>query len=84
MLPHGFKKVRYYGFLNPTNKVLLLRLQYMLGTVEPKEKETETENEIEIKPKKPCCPVCGKEMILFKILLPMKMIDAIKEQVVPP
>jgi hypothetical protein len=29
--PKGFHKVRYFGFLHPTNKVILKRLQLLLG-----------------------------------------------------
>ena len=68
VLPQGFKKIRYYGFLNSTNKALLLKLQYTLGTVEPKQQTPDDEKQTPFN--KPCCPVCGKEMILFSILLP--------------
>ena len=30
VLPKGFHKVRYYGFLHPTNKLTLQRLQLLL------------------------------------------------------
>jgi hypothetical protein len=82
VLPQGFKKVRYYGFLNSGNKELLLKLQYTLGTVEPKEETSEDEKQTQSP--KPCCPVCGKEMILCSILLPEKYNGSVQKQAAPP
>lgn len=66
VLPRGFKKVRHYGFLSGRNKEVLLRLHYILGTVELKPEEEPT-----FEPWIPTCPKCGKEMQLFKILEPV-------------
>ncbi len=65
VLPQGFKKVRHYGFLNSKYKQALASLQYILGTV-----EVEAEKDNNKKPHKPCCPVCGKEMIMIGIFEP--------------
>ena len=58
VLPQNFKKVRHYGFLNSKYKQVLATLKYKLGVV-----EIETETEKSINHQKPCCPICGKEMI---------------------
>lgn len=63
VLPKGFKKVRHFGFLASRNKELLARLQYKLGTV-----ELEPEDEEHLK--MPCCPICGKPMLLIDIVPP--------------
>jgi hypothetical protein len=65
VLPQGFKKVRHYGFLSSKYKHVLTSLQYALGTV-----EVDAEAEKAPKPKKPCCPVCGKEMLFMGIVTP--------------
>ena len=65
VLPKGFKKVRHFGFLASRNKQLLARLHYILGAV-----ELETEDEPDPQAKIPCCPVCGKPMILIDIVPP--------------
>lgn len=82
VLPHGLKKVRYYGFLNSGNKAQLLRLQYGLGNVETKKNKAQDEKQTQLN--KPCCPVCGKEMILFRILLPAKIDASVRKQAAPP
>lgn len=65
VLPQGFKKVRHYGFLNSKYKQVLTTVQYKLGTV-----EVDTETEKNINHQKPCCPICGKEMIRIGIFEP--------------
>ena len=79
VLPRGFKKVRHYGFLNSKYRDLLATLQYILGTVEQCQ-----EKPIEQKPKKPCCPICGKEMILIGIVPADSRPITMAEQYVPP
>jgi hypothetical protein len=81
VLPSGFKKVRYYGFLNSGNKSLVLKLQYTLGTVEPNEETSDDDKQKS--PGKPCCPICGKEMILFSIRLPEKYHPDVPKQPAP-
>ncbi len=66
ILPRGFKKVCHYGFLSGRNKEVLLRLHYILGTVELK-----PEDEPTFEPWIPTCPKYGKVMQLFKILEPV-------------
>lgn len=65
VLPRGFKKVRHFGFLASRNKQLVALLHYMLGTV-----DLEPEDEPETQGKIPCCPLCGKPMILINIVPP--------------
>jgi len=64
VLPKGFKKVRHFGFLASRNKQLLALLQYRLGMVELEPDDDEQDN------KAPCCPLCGKPMLLVDILPP--------------
>ena len=82
VLPQGFKKVRHFGFLNSANKALLARLQYALGTVEPNEEISDDDKQKF--PDKPCCPICGKEMILVSILLPEKYHPDVPQKLAPP
>jgi hypothetical protein len=67
VLPKGFKKVRHYGFLSSKYKDLLATIQYILGIVENNSKQ-----EMPKKSVTPCCPICGKQMILIEILPPQK------------
>ena len=82
VLPQGFKKVRYFGFLNAGNKALLVRLQYVLGTVEPHQIDSIDAKQPSLSI--PCCPICGKQMILHSILLPDKPDNKITKNAVPP
>jgi hypothetical protein len=79
VLPRGFKKVRHYGFLNSKYKGLLTTLQYVLGTVEHNQQKQEPEDQ---KPDIPCCPICGKQMILIGLMQPDYV--QLNEQFVPP
>ena len=68
VLPTGFMKVRYYGFLNPNCKVdldtisTLIELSYGFEITRP---------EVELKPWKPItCGKCGGTLKLRVIILP--------------
>jgi len=65
VLPLGFKKARHFGFLSSRNKHTLSVLQYALGTV-----ESDDHGEDDRTAQVPCCPVCGKPMILIDIVPP--------------
>jgi hypothetical protein len=72
VLPKGFHKVRYFGFLHPTNKVTLKRLQLMLwerdsNRAEKPEQAMETGTE---KPK--LCPCCKEGIMVFVTWLPRR------------
>ena len=59
ILPKGFQKIRYYGFLATRNKAKLETI-FKLLNIKPKSKKE--------KPKKPFifhCPDCGSEMTLI-------------------
>jgi len=79
VLPRGFKKVRHFGFLSSKYKHVLKTVQYILGTVEDDKPDEDTEH----KSGRPCCPICGKEMILIGLLKP-EYYGQIEPQDVPP
>ncbi len=72
VLPTGFMKVRYYGFLNPNAAV---KLEEVRGLIELYyEFEVQTPK-IEVEPQKPLlCPHCGGELEYFCLVLPHEMI----------
>lgn len=74
ILPNGFMKIRYFGFLAHTNKkasIPLLR-QLINPNAEPVEKLTETVQEMMLRLTGldiSCCPECGKgKMVICKEL----------------
>lgn len=72
VLPKGFHKVRYYGFLHPTNKVTLQRLQLLL-VKNDRHRATAIEKEIvaRIEPLK-LCSCCKEGIMVFVGWLPKK------------
>ncbi len=76
VLPAGFVKVRYYGFLHPKNRKLFERILWALGgdpspkLAQPVDsspwKETSSSSSLH------CCPQCGRAMTLIETLLPQK------------
>lgn len=72
VLPKGFHKVRYYGFLHPTNKVTLKRLQLLLMERDRKRAAAiEQEKEARAEPVK-LCPCCKKGIMVVVGRLPRK------------
>jgi len=68
VLPTGFMKVRYFGFMNPNCKV---DLETIRGLIELSYGFTVAQPEIEIEPwQPPACPHCGGALKLRTILLP--------------
>jgi hypothetical protein len=72
VLPTGFMKVRYYGFMNPNCEVSLDRLRSLIemtcgfNVVLPKS---------ELQPRRPFpCPSCGGHLTLRCVTLPMKVL----------
>ena len=68
VLPSGFMKIRYYGFLNPNCKVSLDHIKSLIelsyGFHLPAE-------EVSLMPWKPiCCHKCGGPLKLYALLLP--------------
>ncbi|MBC8433742.1 MAG: hypothetical protein H8D96_17670 [Desulfobacterales bacterium] len=61
MLPKGFIKIRYYGFLSPGSRHLLAVVKYLLNDIGEPE-DTPTVNE----PYN--CPHCGANLRLVKSL----------------
>ena len=72
VLPHGFVKVRYYGFFGASVRSRLVALQQRLGkTADPEQAEKtvqETAN-TEVHPKI-LCPKCGQPMLFQRVLVP--------------
>ena len=72
VLPDGFHKVRYFGFLHPTNKVTLRRLQLLLwerdrNRTATVEREIEAWTEV-VK----VCPGCKKGIMIMVAWLPRR------------
>jgi len=59
VLPKGFQKVRYFGFLHPKNKTLLNTLRLLLCC------NIQVNKAVISRPFGFKCPVCGKDMILI-------------------
>jgi len=67
VLPTGFMKVRYFGFMNPNCKV---GLQAISGLIELSYGFRITKPEVELEPWPPmACPLCGGSLNLRAILL---------------
>jgi len=75
VLPEGFVKVRYYGFLHPRNRKTVQTLLWALGG-DPSQlapaQQTSGEEETTASSPSPGCPRCGRPMILIETLLPEK------------
>src|SRR5206468_2317599 len=77
VLPDGFVKVRYYGFLHPKNRPTFQTLLGALGgdpshmLAQPQGVSGDEEATTPSSPS-PGCPRCGSIMILIQTLLPDK------------
>lgn len=68
VLPTGFMKVRYFGFMNPNCKV---DLDTIRGLIELSHGFTVTQPEMKLEPRQPItCPHCGGVLKLRGIVLP--------------
>jgi len=63
VLPKGFQKIRYFGFLHPKNRVQFNILRLLLNC-KPHVRKDNNKREFIFK-----CPNCGKEMVLFDTTL---------------
>ncbi len=61
VLPRGFVKIRYYGFMAPNTKSLLAVVKYLLGA-------TRVSPLIPIPDQHYCCPLCGAKLLWLKAL----------------
>jgi len=74
VLPTGFMKIRYYGFLHPNASVslekiaALIELTFGFKIVNQKKKVGPL--------KAPICPDCGGKLIYFASALPFRLIQA--------
>ena len=65
VLPHRFRKVRYYGFLAARNKNQLQLVQYLFGRRYQPVKTATIDQSV---PKLRSCPKCGHTLILLETL----------------
>jgi hypothetical protein len=75
VLPKGFHKVRYFGFLHPTNKVTLKRLQLLLWE---RDRRRTAELEQEAAPRTTdvrVCPCCLQGLMVIVSWLPKKALS---------
>ena len=72
VLPHGFVKVRYYGFFGATLRSRLISLQKHLGkAIAPEQPDETHQDTTQAEPhQKILCPICGKPMLFQGDLLP--------------
>jgi hypothetical protein len=72
VLPHGFVKVRYYGFFGATSRSRLASLQQRLGKGSDPQPSDETDQDTtRAEPhQKTLCPKCGQPMVFQRDLLP--------------
>jgi hypothetical protein len=72
ILPHGFVKVRYYGFFGSTLRSILSSLQERLGaTLDPLPSDQTNQDSTPTEPQqKILCPKCGLPMLFQRDLLP--------------
>jgi hypothetical protein len=72
VLPVGFMKVRYYGFLHPSSSVSIEKVQALIELAFGFE-ITKPQNDIQ--PLKPItCTICGGRLMLRASLLPIKIV----------
>lgn len=72
VLPKGFHKVRYYGLLHPTNKLILKRLQLLLLEKDCRRKAAK-EQEVAARPEAvKVCPCCNEGTMVVISWLPRK------------
>jgi predicted RNA-binding Zn-ribbon protein involved in translation (DUF1610 family) len=70
VLPKGFMKIRYYGFLSAGNRARLKQLNHLLGTTELSKSANSNERQSEAT-QEACpfaCPKCGQTMELVQII----------------
>lgn len=73
VLPHGFVKVRYFGFFGPTQRPELALLQQALGKttdISPGASLPKVADEQSREHSKILCPQCGKPMVFQNTLAP--------------
>lgn len=68
VLPKGFIKVRYYGFMSPTKRTLLEKAKILLGATSVSDKHSEKNDQQDQQSsvdKALRCPVCGAPLIIL-------------------
>lgn len=70
VLPHGFVKVRYYGFFGATLRSRLACLQQCLGSSPTDLQQSDETSKDSEPPHKILCPKCGLPMLFQRDLLP--------------
>ena len=70
VLPKGFVKIRYFGFLSPGKRPLLNQLRLLLGTLSTTPALDRPSTYLAPRDTTLCCPTCGKAMRLIETLPP--------------
>ena len=72
VLPTGFMKVRYYGFMNPNCKVTLSHIRNMIETISGLDSDSP---KAALKPRRHItCPSCGGPLKLRSLTLPSRIL----------
>lgn len=69
VLPDGFIKVRYYGFMAPGNRHLLKRVRCLLGVTPSKDKQ-QSPSDFKEQMDLPRCPKCGSILVPVETIKP--------------
>jgi len=72
VLPKGFHKVRYFGFLHPANKITLKRLQLLLWERDRKRANEAERNITAVNKTVKICPCCNEGIMVVISLLPRR------------
>jgi hypothetical protein len=72
VLPKGFHKVRYYGFLHPANKKTLRRLQLLLWERDRTRADATKQNIASTTEAAKICPYCKEGVMVVVSLLPRR------------
>ena len=67
VLPRGFQKIRYYGFMAAVNKKMVVRIKKLLNK---KQQPVSQKRNSDDKKRAIRCPLCKKEMVFIAKLLP--------------
>lgn len=70
VLPKGFVKVRYYGFLSTRKRHMLEHVKELFALFEPDNNDQNTARCGAAESRVMCCPKCGSEMVFIKEIKP--------------
>jgi len=73
VLPTGFQKVRYYGFMHGCSKATLDKVRASIEMMCGFEKDGENASVVDREPAVPRCPDCGSDLKYICSVLPHEM-----------